>query len=79
MSIILTSEQMKSFEDSAKKALIDLNVINKQKKEMLKLENIIVDMKSEIVYALNENKSEEVKKHYLENAVRYADKAIFIE
>lgn len=36
-------------------------------------------MKSEIEYALGSNKTEEVKKVYLENAIRYADEVIHIK
>ncbi len=36
----------------------------------------IESMKSEINYALYSHKSKEVKRYYLENAVRYADEAL---
>lgn len=56
-----------------------VDIIHEQKEEILKLENVIKSMKSEVGYALNSNKSEDVKKHYLKNAMRYAEDVIYIK
>lgn len=54
-------------------------IIHEQKEEILKLEDVIKSMKSEIEYTLDSNKSEEVKRIYLKNAVRYANEVIYIK
>lgn len=56
-----------------------VEIIHKQKEEILKLENAIKSMKSEIEYVLNSNKTDDVKSFYLENAVRYAEDVICIK
>lgn len=58
---------------------IAMDVIDDQRIEILHLENIIKSMKSEIEYSLHDNKSEDVKKHYLQNAVRYANDVVYIK
>lgn len=55
------------------------DIIHEQKEEILKLEDVIKSMKSEIEYALGSNKTEEVKEVYLKNAIRYANEVINIE
>lgn len=56
-----------------------VEIIHEQKEEILKLEDVIKSMKSEIEYALNSNKTDDVKRFYLENAVRYAEDVICIK
>lgn len=54
-------------------------IIDSQREEILNLEDTIKAMKSEIEHALYSNKTEKVKRHYLENAVRYADEVIHVD
>lgn len=54
------------------------NIVAKQRAEIERLEGAIIAMRSEIYYATTGNKSDEVRRHYLENAMRYADRAIYI-
>lgn len=49
------------------------NDINEHKDEISEYRRVINSMKEEVEYALYSNKSKEVKQHYLENAVRYAE------
>lgn len=58
---------------------IAMDVINEQKFEILGLESVIKAMKSEVEYALGDNKTEEVKRAYLGNAIRYANEAVYID
>ncbi|MGG0667850.1 hypothetical protein ABE073_04890 [Lederbergia citrisecunda] len=58
---------------------ITMDVIDNQRKEILRLEDVIKSMKSEIEYSLLDNKTEDIKKYYLENAIRYADDALYIK
>lgn len=54
-------------------------IIKKQRDEIFVLEYTIKSMRSEIMCALRSGKSNSVKKEYLNNAVRYADDAIYVE
>lgn len=54
------------------------DIVAEQRAEIERLEGTINAMRSEIYYATTANKSDEVKRHYLENAMRYADKVIYI-
>lgn len=53
--------------------------LSEQREEILRLEKTIFSMKSEVEYALRGNKSEEVNRVYLENAVRFANDVIYVE
>ena len=55
---------------------IAMDLINEQCAEIEGLKKTIDSMKSEISYALKPNKSKETNRFYLENAVRYADRAL---
>lgn len=48
----------------------------KLEKENKRYRKVIESMKSEINYVLHSHKSKDVKRHYLENAVRYANEAL---
>ena len=52
------------------------NDINEYKDEISEYCRTIKNMKEEVEYALYSNKSKEVKQHYLENAVRYAEEIL---
>lgn len=54
--------------------VLEDDTVAKQRAEIERLSDAIESMRSEISYSLNSNKSEEVKQHYLENAVRIADR-----
>jgi len=45
-------------------------------REIKDLESTIKAMRSEIHYAIHSNKTDDVKRHYLDNAIRYADEAL---
>lgn len=56
-----------------------LETIENMEKEVSECYRVIKSMKEEIEYALHSNKSKDVKKHYLENAVRYAKGVLEVE
>lgn len=58
---------------------IESNVTEEQRNEILKLENAIISIRDELQYALYSNKSEDVKRYYLENAIKIADRVICIK
>ena len=63
----MTCQEVLDLQKDALKGLLEQN---KRYRE------VIESMKSEIKYALYSNKSEDVKRHYLENAKREADEAL---
>ncbi len=72
--------RVKELEESEREWVLfqaQVNCINQKLEQQNKrYRDAIESMKSEINYALYSHKSKEVKKYYLENAVRYADEAL---
>lgn len=55
-----------------------MDIINQQREEIMRLEDTIKAMRHQVYWAAYSNKSDEVKLHYLQNAIRYADEVIHV-